>query len=626
MGFFGPPDIEKMKARRDIEGLIEALGYKKDEGVRKAAAQALGEVGAGSVPVLIRLFRDFERAAGAGAALVQIGAPAAPALLLALDEPDKTVRSGSLAALAQIIYARQDADLCRQAVIPLSACLVDSSPAIRLNAVHALNEAVRLLAADRGLKAKLTSRLAERLYDTDNEVRQEAAFGLAQLADAGALNALIASLKDPQGGVRSNAAWGLGRIGNVKATLPLLAAACHDPVEKVRQDAKQALLAIGAPAARPLTAMLRDNRSEIRSTAAELLDGLGWLPENDEMGAAYWIAKGEVARCAEIGLPAVEPLLNLLRRPLEETAAHALVEALAKIGAPALEALLVRLPSGQWKSMVVIEVLGSAGDERVVLPLIEMLEDKQQGEVYHRAAAAALVKTGGERAVQALILALHDQDELSRSIAAEALDRLGWQPDASEAGAWYWIAKGEFERCVKTGAAAVGPLISTLYDRNTFNAEAAAMALGKLGDRRAIDALGEVAGFYPAGLFPSVAAKALRQIGGKDVIAPLLKIVQTASTGASSEAAQALADVAQQLTAPEALLQAVGALVDCLSESDISQRRPAALALRRLYYNGKLDARAKQKILTVSAMLEAPHYDYGSEGGTHDDIGIGVEL
>jgi len=288
--------------------------------------------------------------------------------------------------------------------------------------------------------------------------------------------------------------------------------------------------------------------------------------------------------------------------------------------------LLSRLPSGQWKSMAVIEMLGITGDERVVMPLVEMLEDKQQGEVYHRAAAEALVRTGGERAAGALILALHDQDQLSRSIAAEALDRLEWQPDASEAGAWYWIAKGEFERCVKTGLAAVGPLISTLYDRNTFNAEAAAMALGELGDRRAIDALEEVVGFYPAGHFPSVAAKALRQIGGKDVIAPLLKIVQTASIGASGEAAQALADIAQQLTAPEALLQAVGALVDCLSESDISQRYPAALALRRLYYSGKLDARAKQKILSVSDMLEAPHYDYGGEDGSHVDIGIGVEV
>jgi len=626
MGFFRPPDIEKMKARRDIEGLIEALGYRKEERVRKAAVQALGEVGGGSIPLLIHLFRDFERAAGAEAALVQIGAPAAPALLLALDEPDKAVRTGSLSALAQIIYAREDAELCRQAVAPLTACLDDSSPTIRLKAVHALNEVTRVLAADRGLKAKLTARLVERLYDTDEQVRQQASFGLAQLADVGVLNPLIASLKDPQEGVRSNAAWGLGRIGDEEAVLPLLAAISRDPNEGVRQQARAALLAIGAAAARPLAAMLRHNRVEIRSTAAEMLDALGWQPVDDETGAAYWIAKGQYARCAEIGALAVEALLTLLRGPLDDAAAQAVAEGLIKIGAPAVEALLARLPSGQWKSLAVIEVLGRAGDERVVMPLIEMLEDKQQGEVYHRAAAEALVKIGGRHAVQALILALHDQDELSRRIAADALDRLGWQPDKSEAGAWYWIAKGEFERCVKIGAAAVGPLISTLYDRNTFNAEAAAMALGELGDRRAVEALGEVAGFYPAGLFPSTAARALRQIGGKEALAPLLKIVQIANLRAGGEAAQALGEVALQLTAPEALAQAVSALVACLAESEIGQRRPAALALRRLYYSGRLDTQAKQKILAVGDMLDAPHYDYGSEGGTHDDIGIGVEL
>jgi HEAT repeat protein len=626
MGFFRPPDIKKMKAQCDIEGLIEALGYRKEERVRKAAVQALAEVGGGSIPLLIRLFRDFERAAGAEAALVLIGAPAAPALLLALDEPDNAVRTGSSTALAQIIYVREDAGLCRQVVAPLTDCLDDSSPTIRLNAVHALNEAARVLAADRGLKAKLTARLAERLYDIDEKVRQEAAFGLAQLADVGALNPLIASLKDPQGGVRSNAARGLGRIGDVKAVLPLLVAAYSDPLESVRQQARAALLAVGAPARRPLVAALRDNRMEIRMTAAEMLDGLGWQPADDERGVAYWIARGQYARCAEVGLPAVDALLTLLRGPLDDAAAQVVAEALIKIGAPAVEALLARLPSGQWNSMAVIEVLGRAGDERVVMPLIEMLDDKQQGEVYHRAAAEALVKIGGGHARQALILALHDQDELSRRIAADALDRLGWQPDMSEAGAWYWIAKGEFERCVKIGAAAVGPLISTLYDRNTFNAEAAAMALGELGDLRAIDALGEVSGFYPAGFFPSAAAKALRQIGGKGVIAPLLKIVQTARLRASGEAAQALSDIALQLTDAAALLQAVGALVDCLSESDISQRRPAALALRRLYYSGKLDIPAKQKILAVGDMLDAPHYDYGSQGGAHADIGIGVEL
>jgi hypothetical protein len=40
MSLFGPPNVEKMKANRDVEGLVKALGYQKDTNVRKEAAGA----------------------------------------------------------------------------------------------------------------------------------------------------------------------------------------------------------------------------------------------------------------------------------------------------------------------------------------------------------------------------------------------------------------------------------------------------------------------------------------------------------------------------------------------------------------------------------------------------------
>ncbi len=42
MGLFGPPNVEKMKAKRDVKGLIQALGYQKGSNVRRGAAVALG--------------------------------------------------------------------------------------------------------------------------------------------------------------------------------------------------------------------------------------------------------------------------------------------------------------------------------------------------------------------------------------------------------------------------------------------------------------------------------------------------------------------------------------------------------------------------------------------------------
>lgn len=41
---FGPPDVENLKAKKDVEGLTKALEYKKDNDVRAEAAVALGKL------------------------------------------------------------------------------------------------------------------------------------------------------------------------------------------------------------------------------------------------------------------------------------------------------------------------------------------------------------------------------------------------------------------------------------------------------------------------------------------------------------------------------------------------------------------------------------------------------
>jgi len=43
MGFFGPPNIEKMETKRDTEGLLKAL-KNEDLNVRGRAAIALGRI------------------------------------------------------------------------------------------------------------------------------------------------------------------------------------------------------------------------------------------------------------------------------------------------------------------------------------------------------------------------------------------------------------------------------------------------------------------------------------------------------------------------------------------------------------------------------------------------------
>ena len=56
MPLFGPPNVEKMEAKGDVEGLIKALEYRKDATVRKSAARALVRIdhGAEAIQALLQ--------------------------------------------------------------------------------------------------------------------------------------------------------------------------------------------------------------------------------------------------------------------------------------------------------------------------------------------------------------------------------------------------------------------------------------------------------------------------------------------------------------------------------------------------------------------------------------------
>ena len=39
LGLFGPPNINKLAAKKNVKGLVKAPGYEKDEEVRQSAAE-----------------------------------------------------------------------------------------------------------------------------------------------------------------------------------------------------------------------------------------------------------------------------------------------------------------------------------------------------------------------------------------------------------------------------------------------------------------------------------------------------------------------------------------------------------------------------------------------------------
>ncbi|MEW6542097.1 MAG: HEAT repeat domain-containing protein [Nitrospirota bacterium] len=153
----------------------------------------------------------------------------------------------------------------------------------------------------------------------------------------------------------------------------------------------------------------------------------------------------------------VAPLVRALRDG-DWQVREAAVEALGMVGSPAVEPLLRQLRDWDIRKFV-IRALGKIKDERVLEPLIGQLRSDE----FNLDATEALVELG-EPAVERLVAALKDKDELARKQAVIALGRI-------------------------KSAAALEPLIEMLKDKDWFTRLTAAAALEKLGDPKGREAI-----------------------------------------------------------------------------------------------------------------------------------------
>jgi HEAT repeat protein len=131
--------------------------------------------------------------------------------------------------------------------------------------------------------------------------------------------------------------------------------------------------------------------------------------------------------------------------------------------------------------------LGAFQDDRAVKPLIGALRDRK-AEI-RTAAITSLRQIGDSRAIDALVISLEDLDHSVRWHAAGALNTLGWRPGSNTEFVLRSVAMGEHENAAAHGADAVGMLTKALEDPTSPRRHAAAIALGKTGDPRAIKPL-----------------------------------------------------------------------------------------------------------------------------------------
>lgn len=224
--FFGPPNIEKLKEKRDVEGLIRVLGEidKADKDFRfelhaRNAAKALGELkDARAVEPLIAAlkkrkgFGDLEMAIVV--ALGQIGDKRAVEPLVSV------LKSGFVFDEQAVGYALgglADRDVVQRVIDGVKR------EEIRQFALVGLAE---------GAAASGNDRVVEPLIDAVEEkgmvslttARQEAVRALSVLRDPRALNVLVRMLKDGQGVLKELAAQALGKLGDRRAVEPLIGA------------------------------------------------------------------------------------------------------------------------------------------------------------------------------------------------------------------------------------------------------------------------------------------------------------------------------------------------------------------------------------------------------------------
>jgi HEAT repeat protein len=207
----GPPNVQKHLEQRDVAKLIDDL-RDEDAAVRASAAEALGKLA------------DIK---------------AAPALLKALEDPDKSVTAAVTAAISALssevipllvpviaeghTWTRADKG-ARTAIASISSREFEKAVSALQKMLHHSEWRVRLVARD-SLIAQGTAALPHAiaaLQDENVEVRKAAAEILGALKGGDAVHALIPVLRDSDVTVCEAAATSLGNIGDSTAADALL--------------------------------------------------------------------------------------------------------------------------------------------------------------------------------------------------------------------------------------------------------------------------------------------------------------------------------------------------------------------------------------------------------------------
>ena len=358
----------------------------QDGAVRGAASGVLASIGAPALPSLVPMigvYNDGTRGAVAGA-LAGIGEPAIPSLIEVLQQtsPGPEQSAGEFVRSQETAYAALNGP---KSLVPvMNQLLTSEDAAVREKAarmigviidqtsksfVHpAVAEPIPLVVPI-PLEDALTTvgpLLAHLSDDPDWRVRRQAALALGQLLSAGQqpriVNALAEALDDSRAEVKAAAVTALGQIGATEVTPILVKTLIEDPTGAV-PELQLALRLLGAPAISALSPALNSDITETRRLATEILTGIGGRQVVVPLGARLADSSPAIRRLAAETLGSMtQDMLKAATTPeiVDQMLAalgdrdwqvyHAVRQALARIGRPAVPALINKLETGDLRS------------------------------------------------------------------------------------------------------------------------------------------------------------------------------------------------------------------------------------------------------------------------------------
>jgi len=525
------PNVPKMKARKNVNGLIKLLSD-RDAEIRETAAKALGELG-------------FPRVIGP--------------LCRALSDPEWTVRVSVIEALATTKDPK--------GIQALIEVLKDEIPAVGQSAAKALVSFGR----------QAVNSLASVLTEREPHAREQAIWALGQIEDERVIPALAVALNDADPPVRVALANTLSEMGDGRG-IPALCQLLQDIDPAVVQAAIAATEKVGLPA-NPLEQAIYAvaKRDWIR---AVVLGGASVESLTRALKSTDEEVRREAARSLGlIGDPqAIKPLTEAMQDErwfVRETAALAL----GRIKDPSvMEVLIMALKDRSAGAReAAAKALGEIADPRAIGPLINVFRNEEyylkDDEYYVCEAASDALAKFSMRAVEPMITALKDSRSTARHYIARALDKTGVPQDDLSAQAWYAVMRGNWEQVPKFGAHALDPLVAALGDDDHRVRRTAAEILGKIEELgaggRAIPALCETLRDRKADVRRAVAEVLVKF--GQPAVDSLIYSLNDEDAGARQMAAWALGKIGDPWCA--------GPLCDALHDPDAGVALAAAEAL-----------------------------------------------